>query len=101
MRTATLDLGKYKSADQPVPNHLLRLRNCRFVALWVFLLWGLVGAPQCGFAQVNNIARSPYRGWTTYAEQRTMPSGSWMNKENIFPQSNAMRWSGLNALCFR
>ncbi|PYU40026.1 MAG: hypothetical protein DMG53_23540, partial [Acidobacteria bacterium] len=79
MRTATLDLGKYKSADQPVPNHLLRLRNCRFVALWVFLLWGLVGAPQCGFAQVNDIGQRPYLGWSTYSEQTIMPSSSVMN----------------------
>src|SRR5437016_5560829 len=101
MRTATLDLGKYKSADQPVPNHLLRLRNCRFVALWVFLLWGLVGAPQCGFAQVNDIGQRPYLGWSTYSEQTIMPSSSVMNEENILAQSDAMRWSGLEAHGFR
>src|SRR5260221_135231 len=101
MRTATLDLGKYKNADQPVPYCLFRLRNYRFVALWVFLLCGLVGAPQCGFAQVNDVGQRPYLGWSTFSEQTIVPSSSVMNEQNILAQSDAMRSSGLEAHGFR
>src|SRR5260370_548078 len=101
MRTATLDLGKYKNADQPVPYCLFRLRNYRFVALWVFLLCGLVGAPQCGFAQVNDVGQRPYLGWSTFSEQTIVPSSSVMNEQNILGQSDAMRSSGLEAHGFR
>jgi len=101
MRTATLDLGKYKNADQPVPYCLFRLRNYRFVALWVFLLCGLVGAPQCGFAQVNDVGQRPYLGWSTFSEQTIVPSSSVMNEQNILAQSDAMRSTGLQAHGFR
>src|SRR6266403_1087072 len=101
MPTATLDLGKYKNADQPVPYCLFRLRNYRFVALWVFLLCGLVGAPQCGFAQVNDVGQRPYLGWSTFSEQTIVPSSSVMNEQNILAQSDAMRSSGLEAHGFR
>src|SRR5882672_9954612 len=101
MRTATLDLGKYKNADQPVPYCLFRLRNYRFVALWVFLLCGLVGAPQCGFAQVNDVGQRPYLGWSTFSQQTIVPSSTVMNEQNILAQSDAMRTSGLGAHGFK
>jgi alpha-galactosidase len=52
-------------------------------------------------AQVNNVGKKPYLGWSTFSEQTIVPSSTVMNEQNILAQSDAMRSSGLEAHGFR
>ena len=46
-------------------------------------------------AQLNDVGRRPYQGWSTFSEQ-TLSSSS-MNQQNVTAQSDAMKASGLGA----
>ena len=50
-------------------------------------------------AQVNDVGRVPYRGWSTYSQQTI--ASNVMYEQNILAQSDAMRSSGLGAHGFQ
>ena len=50
-------------------------------------------------AQVNDVGRVPYRGWSTYSQQTI--ASNVMYEQNIIAQSDAMRSSGLGAHGFQ
>jgi alpha-galactosidase len=73
----------------------------RTVAIAIAMLTTLLFTAVNALAQVNDLGKTPYLGWSTFSEQTIVPSSTVMNEQNILAQSDAMRSSGLGAHGFR
>jgi alpha-galactosidase len=79
-------------------NGVPRLR-ARSVAIAICLAAAVLACSLPAAAQVNGLARVPYRGWSTFSQQTI--ASNVMNEQNILAQSDAMRSSGLGAHGFQ